>query len=246
METKIARGIGTSGVFGGTMLDIFEGRLVAFERHGDKIYFVKRQHRFHGENDESAARAVDLSFGSSILQSADIESIRDDGATVIDVHNWMVSDLSNISQRMTGAASAARGSQNRVSFDRSRSYLESVDTYPRNVNIQAKLTFSPQQPININSVPDSRYLPVSIHYTMAALPDTPMTPWIDDDRTGFFPHRAQGLFARRFNLLRAIRQSVAVGTGSTRWRLVGTARTDHLLHREHGTGSVPGVPQARG
>ena len=35
MEMKIAQGIGANGLFGGTMLSIFEANVVAIERHGE-------------------------------------------------------------------------------------------------------------------------------------------------------------------------------------------------------------------
>ena len=36
MEMKIAQGIGTNGLFGGTMLSLFEANVVAIERHGEQ------------------------------------------------------------------------------------------------------------------------------------------------------------------------------------------------------------------
>lgn len=85
MAFQIAQGIGARGLFGGTMLNIFEGNVVALERYGDRVFLVKRPHRFTAPEGTPAARAVDLSFGSSVLESAKIESIRDDSALVIDV-----------------------------------------------------------------------------------------------------------------------------------------------------------------
>src|SRR5262245_30299422 len=46
MEMKIAQGIGAAGLFGGTMLNIFEGQVMALERHGDRIVLLQRPHRF--------------------------------------------------------------------------------------------------------------------------------------------------------------------------------------------------------
>jgi hypothetical protein len=71
-----------------------------------------------------------------------------------------------------------------VTFDRPRSYLESVKAFPQNVNLRTRLTFRPQNPVAIPSVPDGRYLSVAIHYTLAALPANPMTPRVGDDRVG--------------------------------------------------------------
>lgn len=186
LEYKIARGIGASPLFGGTMLNLFEADLVALERHGAKVFLVQRPHRFTARDDEAAALAVDLTFGSSVLESAEIKSIREDGALVIPVRDWFVSDLSNISQRVKAAVSTESGRPGSPSFDKDRSYLESVKAFPENVNVRAKLTFKPNEPRSLPSVPDGRYLPVSVHYTLARLPERPMTPRWGDDRVGNF------------------------------------------------------------
>src|SRR5574341_231352 len=43
---EIAQGAGTGGLFGGTMLNIFEGSVVALERHGSRVFLVRKPHRF--------------------------------------------------------------------------------------------------------------------------------------------------------------------------------------------------------
>ncbi len=182
---EIARGIGAGGVFGGTMLNIFEGSIVAFERHGDRIYLVQRPHRFVAPNDPAAAKAVELTFGESVLASAKIESIREDSAVVFDIYGWILSDLSGVGDVVNGAISRP-GQQNRATFDRERSWLESVKAFPENVNVRAKLTFRPSQPAPLPSVPDGRYIPVSVHYSFAKLPERPMKPRHADDRVGYF------------------------------------------------------------
>lgn len=186
MEMKIAQGIGTSGLFGGTMLSLFEANVVSIERHGEQLFLVQKPHRFTARNNVAAAKAVDLTFGSSVLEVAKIESFRDDSAIVVDAANWFVSDLSGIGQAVRFVVSTTPGRPGVASFDRSRSYLESVKAFPQNVNIRAKLTFRPQEPVGFVSVPDGRYLPLAIHYTLAALPAEPMTPRYGDDRVGNF------------------------------------------------------------
>lgn len=186
MEMKIAQGIGTAGLFGGTMLNLFEGNLMALERHGDQIFLVQKPHRFTAAGDAAASKAVALTFSTSVLEQARIESFREDSAAMIDVTNWFVSDLSGIGQRIRFAVSTTPGRPGQATFDRQRSWLESVKSFPENVNIRSKLTFRPAEPVNWSSVPDGRFIGVSIHYTLAALPAQPMTPRYGDDRVGNF------------------------------------------------------------
>ena len=121
MEMKIAQGIGTSGLFGGTMLSLFEANVVAIERHGEQLFLVQRPHRFTARNNPAAARAVDLTFGASVLEVARIESFRDDSAVVVDAANWFVSDLSGIGQAVRFAVSTTPGRPGAATFDRTRS-----------------------------------------------------------------------------------------------------------------------------
>ena len=186
IEMKIAQGIGANGLFGGTMLSLFEANVVTIERHGEQLFLVQKPHRFTARTNPAAAKAVDLTFGNSVLEVARIESFREDSALVIDATNWFVSDLSGIGQAVRFAVSPVPGRPGVATFDRTRSYLESVKGFPQNVNIRAKLTFRPQEPVGFVSVPDGRYLPIAIHYTLAALPATPMAPRYGDDRVGNF------------------------------------------------------------
>jgi hypothetical protein len=186
MDMRIARGIGAAGLFGGTTLDTFEMDLMAFEKHGENVYLVQRPHRFGAASDERAAAAVEISFGSSVVQSADVEAIRPDSALVLDVTGWFLSDLSGVSRRTRGAARGTNGQSGSTNFDRSRSYIDAVSSFPENTNIRATLTFRSGQARSAPSVPDGRYIPVTIHYTLAQLPETPMERRVADDRVGNF------------------------------------------------------------
>lgn len=185
MEFKIAQGIGANRVFGGLMFRD-DAKVVAFERRGDRVFLVERQHLFTAPVGSPAARAVELSFSASVLESAKIESIREDSALVVDVYGWFVGDVSNIGQYVRDAVAQRPGVPGRATLEKERSYLESVKAFPRNLNIRSKLTFRPGEPVTITSVPDSRFIPVSVHHTLAELPAAPMTPRLADDRVGYF------------------------------------------------------------
>ena len=186
MDMRVARGIGTAGLFGGTTLGSSEMDLMALEKHGENVYLVQRPHRFSAASDDRAAAAVDISFGSSVVQSADVEAIRPDSALVLDVTGWFLSDLSGVGRRTRQAARGSNGRSGSTNFDRNRSYIDGVSSFPANTNIRATLTFRSGQPRGVPSVPDGRYIPVTIHYTLAQLPERPMERRIADDRVGNF------------------------------------------------------------
>ena len=188
MDMRVAQGIGAAGLFAGTTLRPTESEmdLMAFEKHGENVYLVQRPHRFGAASDARAAAAVDISFGSSVVQSADVEAIRPDSALVLDVTSWFLSDLSGVGRLTRRAARGSNGQSGSTNFDRSRSYIDAVSSFPENTNIRATLTFRSGQPRSVPSVPDGRYIPVTIHYTLAKLPERPMERRVADDRVGNF------------------------------------------------------------
>ncbi len=186
LNFKIARGIGAAGLYGGTMLNIFESEIVALQKRENKIFLVNKPHRYTAEEGTPQARAVDLTYGESVLETASIEATNSDGVMLVNVYNWFVGDLSNISQRVQRAVSTRPGQPGRATFDRGRSHLELIESFPENANVQAKLTFRNQEESGPRSVADHRFIPVSIFYSMAKLPEEPMTPRMADDRVGYF------------------------------------------------------------
>jgi hypothetical protein len=186
MTNEIAQGIGGKFLYGGLMLDFMEGNIVALEKHDGKIFLVKKPHRYVSEPGTPQEESVKLSYGSSVLVSAKIETEEEDSITLIDVYGWFVSDLSNISGYVKAAVSTTPGKPGSASFDKDRSHLEYVKSFPENSNIRAKLTFKTTETRTPRELPDGRYLPVSIHYCLAALPEEPMTPREADDRLGYF------------------------------------------------------------
>ncbi len=188
MNFEIAQGVGAAGLNGGTMLGIFQANLMALQRHGDKIYLV--QHPVHmTATDESDAwkATMERSFGSSVVAAAGIETIReDDEAILIDVTEWFVSDISGVSQRVKFAVSTTPGKPGQASLDAARSYVEWAKTFPKNVSIRTKLTFTLNEPPSFDSLADWRSLPLAIHANIVQLPDVPMEPRVADERTGYF------------------------------------------------------------
>lgn len=185
MNFEISEGIGSSGLFGGTMLNIFEAALVALEKHDGKIFLVQKPHRYTAEQGTPQEKAVDLSYGNSVLETAKVEAEKE-GTILIDVYNWFVSDLSQVGRRVQGAVSSRPGQPGRASLDKSRSHLKMVKSFPENSYVEVKLTFKNNERFGPRTVPDARYIPVSIHYNMVKLPEQPMKPRMADDRAGYF------------------------------------------------------------
>ena len=187
MTFEASQGPGTGGIYGGTMLDR-DARIVSFEKRAGRMFLVQHQNIYTAPEGSPEQRSIDLTFGSSVLATARIGATRDSTDHLVDVHDWFVSDLSQVSEGMRGAVTAegGRGGGGGASLDESRSYIESVRSFPENMTIDARLTFRAGGAADLRSVPDSRFIPVTVHARLVALPEVPMERRAADDRVGYF------------------------------------------------------------
>lgn len=185
MNIEIAEGIGSSFIYGGLMLNR-QALLLSLEKREGKIFLVQKPYQYVAKEGTPEAEAVDLTYGDSILETAKLEATSEDSVMLINVYDWFVSDMSGISQSVERAVAERPGQPGRASFDKSRSYLKLAQSFPMNTNIEASLTFRNGGNSAPRTVADGRFIPVSIYYSMAALPEVPMEPRIADDRAGFF------------------------------------------------------------
>ena len=176
---SVARGIGEGfQTLGGMPLGT---ELIRFRRRGDVVQVIEPNVRAQGPTNSAVARSVELSYGASVLASLQIESENTEtGTLLVDSTPLWVSDIAGLSQALRG--------QHRTGFnlDRERSSLAFAKGFPQNVEIEADLTYTPGEPRGIATVPDSRYVPISVHYSVSALPANGYTPRLADDRVGYF------------------------------------------------------------
>ncbi len=175
------RGIGSNFLLGGLPLD---DRMLQFERVGDRILLYDVNTRFVTPKDTPIDKARDLSIPNSVLASFKIESEQDSTkAVLIDLGSMLVGDVTDLSEQMKSALGNVS-----VRFDKDRSALTQVKNFPDNCEIEALLTYTPNDRarLSLESVPDNRYIPVSVHYSFARLPENPMPPRYADNRVGFF------------------------------------------------------------
>ncbi|MGE0161035.1 MAG: zinc-dependent metalloprotease [Gemmatimonadales bacterium] len=185
LSFEASQGPGTGGIYGGTMLDN-EARIVSFEKRQGRILLIQHQNIYTAPEGSPEQRAIDLTFGPSVLATARIDATRDSTDHLIDVYDWFVSDISQVSEQLRGALAGQGGrGAGSASFDDGRSYLEAVRSFPRNMTIDSRLTFRAGGG-DLRSVPDARFVPVTVHARLVALPETPMEPRLGDDRVGYF------------------------------------------------------------
>ena len=179
--TSFARGIGSNGLLGGLPLD---DRVLQFERSGDHVLLVEVNQRFVTPKGTPIDAARELSIGNSVVASLKIESEQDSTKRLlVDLAPVVVSDVSDLGERMRGAFAGKA-----VRFDNTRSALGKVKSFPDNTEVEALLTYTPNDRagLGLETVPDNRYIPITVHYSFSKLPEIPMTPRYADDRVGYF------------------------------------------------------------
>ena len=182
---SFARGIGSNFVLGGLPLN---DRLLEFRRVGERILVMERNPRFVSPPGGPWEKARGLSYGESVLASLKIESVHDTTrAVLVEFGQFLVSDLSDLAERLGGALSTPTGPRS-IRFDKDRSALTSVKVFPENMEFEALLTYSPNSRtgLSLDGVPDERFIPITVHYSFSKLPDVPMQPRLADDRVGYF------------------------------------------------------------
>ncbi len=172
----------TLGVgYGGTEIG---NRVVRWERRGDRVLLRSVSYQVTADPKEAISRAVELSNTNTIIQSFNVETVGKEGSPVIEVTRLFTADVAEFSPR---PLLRARG------FDASRTFIETVKTFPLNLNVEVTQTFtSPVDLPNPGAPPPPRggmkpgSATVVVAHSLVKLPEKPMMARAFDDRLGYF------------------------------------------------------------
>ena len=179
--TSLSRGIGSNFVLGGLP---HEDRMLQWERHGDRVMLVQLNPSFPANPGAPIDLARELSIPNSVLAGFKIESEHDSSkAVLVDLTSFLVSDGNDMSERLKNSFGNVS-----VRFDKDRSALGTAKTFPDNTEIEATLTYSPndRSKLDLEAVPDERFIAIGMHYSFTRLPVVPMQPRWADNRVGYF------------------------------------------------------------
>lgn len=205
--SHFSKGMGVFDIHDGLSLN--DTRMLRFERVGDKVYLRHINTLFTAEDGSPLRASLDDNVGHSIVGVFAIESEHDSSkALLVDFSDFIVSDYMQLSERIKPYYGGRP-----VMFDKSRSYVSGAMTFPKNLEIDALLTYKPNgNPITSSAgVSDNASLPVGLRYSFFALPETPMARRMADERVGYFTD-AQRDFSRQTNANQMVQYV-------NRWRL---------------------------
>jgi hypothetical protein len=182
---KTTLGVGYGGQAAGN-------RVVKWERHNNRVLLRSVIYDVVADRKLPISRAVEAANYDSIISAFNIEALGKDDAPVIDVTRLFSNEVTEFSARTRLRARA---------FDPSRSFVERVVSFPRNIEVEATHTFTsppdvagtpgPPQPPNPFGGAGMRPGSASVlmHYSMVKLPEKPMMPRLFDERVGYFSVR---------------------------------------------------------
>jgi hypothetical protein len=182
LVTQLSQGIGELGLDGGASV---RSDLVRFHRASDRIELWVVNPHFAAALGSPMARTVAYSFGHSVAQSFPIATMRDDGQVLLDITPFLLSDWADLGSFFQGVATQ-RKLTGTIFLDRDRSSLEHLRLFPGNLEASVRLTYQANRNLGLEAVPDYRWIPVGVHYSLLELPSTPMRPRYADERVGYF------------------------------------------------------------
>ncbi len=177
----LSKGLGARFVLGG--LPLAETIMFDFHREKDHIQVRQLNTRFRAPDDAALEESIDLSYGNSILFNLPIKSENEkDKEILVEMNEVFLSDISDMEFFLQIVLSKP------VRMDSKKGVFRKVKVFPKNVEIEVLLTYSPgdRRGLDLPQVPDSRFIELGVSYGIHQLPENPMKPRRADDRVGYF------------------------------------------------------------
>lgn len=160
-----------------------EEQVISFTRNKDKILIRKKSYSAVADEDDPVLSSVIANNFEPILASFDIEALsKDSSGIVIDVTDFFTDDVEAIS----GLSSRQRRQYQVRRLDSDRSLVESVKSFPENIEVRQLMTYVSAAP---PSNTDAQTLTMRTSQSMVLLPKEPMMKRFSDYRVGYFSVR---------------------------------------------------------
>lgn len=185
---SIASGIGNVAFAG----RVYAPLIVRFERVGKRILWVEQNTNFIAPPNSAESAALDVSTADSIVATSPIVAQDASKKRVVIAAGLLLTDLEGIGAELGRAVTPPAlpslfSITVRPSFtlDASRSFFLRSKALPANDELLVNLTFS-GPPGSVSAVPDSKGVPIHVHYSVIEAPHDGYVPRLADDRVGYF------------------------------------------------------------
>jgi len=155
-------------------------QVVHWQRYQDKILLKIKSFSNIADSTKAISKSVQVNNYEPTLFAFDIEAFNADStAVVIDVSKFFSQDVPAIS----GLSSRLRTEYKVKRLDANRSFIHSIKSFPKNIEVKQDFTYEASQP---PSNADSESISIQMNQSMILLPEKPMQPRLYDPRVGFF------------------------------------------------------------
>ncbi len=158
-------------------------QVVSFTRFKDKILLRKKSYEAIADEDLPVYQSVKANNFEPVIASFDIEALNQDSSgIIINVTDLFSDDVEAIS----GLPSYLRRAYQVRRLDSNRSFVESVKSFPENIEVRQIMTYVAANP------PSSGYtqtLSLEVNQSIVLLPEEPMMKRFADYRVGYFSIR---------------------------------------------------------
>lgn len=155
-------------------------QVITFEKVRDKVNIRQRSYSSVAPDSLPIARSVWANNYEPIIATFDVKTVGPDSTTtVIEVNSFFESDV----QAISGLPSFLRNMYQFRRFDAARSYIDTVRTFPENIEVRHVMTYEVMNP---PSAQNTNTLSLLMNQSMILLPVEPMKPRHHDYRVGWF------------------------------------------------------------
>ena len=170
--SRTAENVGWGGAKEGTAV-------VRWQRRGDQVLLRQVSHENYADPESTIYPSVLNSNFEPVIHVFDIETLSEDSSAVV----IQVNDLFESDVPLFGIRPQRREAYEVRSLDGDRTFIESVRSFPRNLEVRRVVTY---QATEAPSDAESNTLSLEMNHSMLLLPDEPMQPRLWDERVGYF------------------------------------------------------------
>jgi len=200
--------------FGGAGQKARGQQVIRWHRKGDTILLRHVSYSSVADEEDPVYRSVKNNNFEPVIYNFDIEALgKDSTSTVIDVTKLFTTDV----KLLAGLSDGQRERFRVRRLDGSRSFIDSVRSYPENIEVRHVLSYDSGNP------PDDDVtgtISLEVNQSMILLPKEQMTPRLQDDRVGYF-----SISQYNYSL---DEQKAAERNFITRWKLVPKDKEAYL------------------
>jgi len=155
-------------------------QVVVWEKFRDKLLLKVRSYDAVANDSLPIYKSVKANNLEPVIYAFDIKAVNPDStANVVDVTKFFGSDVKAIS----GLPDRFRTTYRVRRLDASRSFINAIKSYPKNIEVIQDFTFDADRPPSNQS---TNTITLRINQSMIMLPEKPMMPRIFDQRVGYF------------------------------------------------------------